>query len=195
MELDNFFKSVMPVADYFDQSDMLVAVSRQTNFHEPTLICWPFRSTASVHLPRCTKTFARPYSTFCRRKKTRKRYSTESLASGTALTTFLVVLSALKLHRIRVKQGTMLQLQHRQTQSNLRLSRERKWTVTSAGTSSRWRLLMNVQRKAPRQKSVHRKSPRANQGSRTWFLWSADQAATKQLCAWRLSEWIPDGVT
>lgn len=28
MELDNFFKSVMPVADYFDQSDMLVAVRR-----------------------------------------------------------------------------------------------------------------------------------------------------------------------
>lgn len=27
MELDNFFKNVMPVADYFDQSDMLVAVS------------------------------------------------------------------------------------------------------------------------------------------------------------------------
>jgi hypothetical protein len=27
MELDNFFKSVMPTADYFDQSDMLVAVS------------------------------------------------------------------------------------------------------------------------------------------------------------------------
>lgn len=27
MELDNFFKSVMPVADYFDQSDKLVAVS------------------------------------------------------------------------------------------------------------------------------------------------------------------------
>lgn len=27
MELDNFFKSVMPVADYFDQSDMLQAVS------------------------------------------------------------------------------------------------------------------------------------------------------------------------
>lgn len=27
MELDNFFKSVMPVADYFDQSDMLIAVS------------------------------------------------------------------------------------------------------------------------------------------------------------------------
>lgn len=27
MELENFFKSVMPVADYFDQSDMLVAVS------------------------------------------------------------------------------------------------------------------------------------------------------------------------
>lgn len=26
MELENFFKSVMPVADYFDQSDMLVAV-------------------------------------------------------------------------------------------------------------------------------------------------------------------------
>lgn len=26
MELDNFFKNVMPVADYFDQSDTLVAV-------------------------------------------------------------------------------------------------------------------------------------------------------------------------
>jgi hypothetical protein len=26
MELDNFFKSVMPVADYFDQSDNLIAV-------------------------------------------------------------------------------------------------------------------------------------------------------------------------
>lgn len=26
MELDNFFKNVMPVADYFDQSDMLIAV-------------------------------------------------------------------------------------------------------------------------------------------------------------------------
>lgn len=28
MELENFFKNVMPVADYFDQSDMLVTVSR-----------------------------------------------------------------------------------------------------------------------------------------------------------------------
>lgn len=27
MELENFFKNVMPVADYFDQSDMLLAVS------------------------------------------------------------------------------------------------------------------------------------------------------------------------
>lgn len=27
MELDNFFKNVMPVADYYDQSDMLIAVS------------------------------------------------------------------------------------------------------------------------------------------------------------------------
>lgn len=27
MELENFFKNVMPVADYFDQSDMLMAVS------------------------------------------------------------------------------------------------------------------------------------------------------------------------
>ena len=26
MELENFFKNVMPVADYFDQSDMLMAV-------------------------------------------------------------------------------------------------------------------------------------------------------------------------
>lgn len=31
MELENFFKSVMPVADYFDQSDMLVAVSIARN--------------------------------------------------------------------------------------------------------------------------------------------------------------------
>lgn len=27
MELDNFFKNVMPVADYYDQSEMLKAVS------------------------------------------------------------------------------------------------------------------------------------------------------------------------
>lgn len=27
MELNNFFKNVMPVADYYDQSDMLIAVS------------------------------------------------------------------------------------------------------------------------------------------------------------------------
>ena len=27
MELSNFYKSVMPVADYFDQSNMLIAVS------------------------------------------------------------------------------------------------------------------------------------------------------------------------
>lgn len=27
MELNNFFKNVMPVADYFDQSNMLIAVS------------------------------------------------------------------------------------------------------------------------------------------------------------------------
>lgn len=27
MELDNFFKHVMPVADYYDQSNLLVAVS------------------------------------------------------------------------------------------------------------------------------------------------------------------------
>lgn len=27
MELENFFKNVMPVADYFDQSDLLLAVS------------------------------------------------------------------------------------------------------------------------------------------------------------------------
>jgi hypothetical protein len=33
MELDNFFKSVMPVADYFDQSDKLVAVSIPLAFH------------------------------------------------------------------------------------------------------------------------------------------------------------------
>ena len=31
MELDNFFKNVMPVADYFDQSDMLIAVSSATH--------------------------------------------------------------------------------------------------------------------------------------------------------------------
>lgn len=28
MELENFFKNVMPVADFFDQSDLLLAVSR-----------------------------------------------------------------------------------------------------------------------------------------------------------------------
>lgn len=27
MELNNFYKNVMPVADYFDQSNMLIAVS------------------------------------------------------------------------------------------------------------------------------------------------------------------------
>jgi hypothetical protein len=32
MELDNFFKNVMPVADYFDQSDILIAVS---DHHSP----------------------------------------------------------------------------------------------------------------------------------------------------------------
>lgn len=37
MELDNFFKSVMPVADYFDQSDMLVAVSRQSCTASPSI--------------------------------------------------------------------------------------------------------------------------------------------------------------
>ena len=30
MELDNFFKSVMPVADYFDQSEKLVAVRKSS---------------------------------------------------------------------------------------------------------------------------------------------------------------------
>lgn len=29
MELENFFKNVMPVADYFDQSDLLLAVSNR----------------------------------------------------------------------------------------------------------------------------------------------------------------------
>lgn len=43
MELDNFFKSVMPVADYFDQSDMLVAVSRQSCFISKTPIRLFFR--------------------------------------------------------------------------------------------------------------------------------------------------------
>lgn len=32
MELENFFKNVMPVADYFDQSDMLIAVSIVNQF-------------------------------------------------------------------------------------------------------------------------------------------------------------------
>lgn len=30
MELNNFYKNVMPVADYFDQSNMLIAVSKKT---------------------------------------------------------------------------------------------------------------------------------------------------------------------
>lgn len=29
MELNNFYKKVMPVADYFDQRGMLIAVSKQ----------------------------------------------------------------------------------------------------------------------------------------------------------------------
>lgn len=33
MELENFFKNVMPVADYFDQSDMLLAVSYKTIYN------------------------------------------------------------------------------------------------------------------------------------------------------------------
>lgn len=37
MELNNFFKNVMPVADYYDQSDMLIAVnySNQMNHEIP----------------------------------------------------------------------------------------------------------------------------------------------------------------
>ena len=31
MELENFFKNVMPVADFFDQSDLLLAVSRASS--------------------------------------------------------------------------------------------------------------------------------------------------------------------
>lgn len=43
MELENFFKNVMPVADYFDQSDMLLAVSYKTinnvqTFHKIVLL-------------------------------------------------------------------------------------------------------------------------------------------------------------
>lgn len=33
MELNNFFKNVMPVADYFDQSNMLIAVRTFSNFY------------------------------------------------------------------------------------------------------------------------------------------------------------------
>lgn len=39
MELENFFKNVMPVADYFDQSDMLMAVcfAKFYNYSECTI--------------------------------------------------------------------------------------------------------------------------------------------------------------
>ncbi|CAO1363590.1 unnamed protein product [Diamesa tonsa] len=42
MELDNFFKSVMPVADYFDQSDMLIAVNGE---RAPSEVYKDFRSS------------------------------------------------------------------------------------------------------------------------------------------------------
>lgn len=41
MELDNFFKSVMPVADYFDQSDQLVAINGE---RAPTEVYKDFRA-------------------------------------------------------------------------------------------------------------------------------------------------------
>lgn len=37
MELENFFKNVMPVADYFDQSDLLLAVSAAFVLHQSLL--------------------------------------------------------------------------------------------------------------------------------------------------------------
>ncbi|KAJ6645882.1 Adenylate kinase isoenzyme 5 [Pseudolycoriella hygida] len=42
MELENFFKNVMPVADYFDQSDMLTAVNGE---RAPTEVYKDFRMT------------------------------------------------------------------------------------------------------------------------------------------------------
>lgn len=72
MELDNFFKSVMPVADYFDQSDMLVAVSSIKPSREPADDKSFHRLTASVPHPKCIKTFVPPFSTFYKRKKTKK---------------------------------------------------------------------------------------------------------------------------
>ncbi|EDS28638.1 conserved hypothetical protein [Culex quinquefasciatus] len=41
MELDNFFKNVMPVADYFDQSDMLIAINGE---RAPSEVYKDFRS-------------------------------------------------------------------------------------------------------------------------------------------------------
>jgi len=40
MDLENFFKNVMPVADYFDQSDMLLAVSKIFLNLENTIYCY-----------------------------------------------------------------------------------------------------------------------------------------------------------
>lgn len=34
MELENFFKNVTPVAEYFDQSDMLIAVVNEKDLYE-----------------------------------------------------------------------------------------------------------------------------------------------------------------
>jgi hypothetical protein len=33
MELNNFYRNVMPVADYFDQTNMLIAVSHHMNIN------------------------------------------------------------------------------------------------------------------------------------------------------------------
>lgn len=42
MELDNFFKNVMPVADYYDQSDMLIAVSMKSCKYKGINCIWNF---------------------------------------------------------------------------------------------------------------------------------------------------------
>lgn len=63
MELENFFKNVMPVADYYDQSDMLIAVSHwicdNIQLYRPNqMLCFILiRSMANVRPMKCTKIF------------------------------------------------------------------------------------------------------------------------------------------
>ena len=76
MELENFFKNVMPVADYFDQSDMLVTVSFAL------ILLNKLKSKAIVmrrlmvneHRAKFIKIFEHPFWTFYKRRKIKKQF-------------------------------------------------------------------------------------------------------------------------